>query len=127
MAALTLALGIGANTAIFSLVYRVLLRPLPYPDAERLVFIWNSYVKGGGEPTRFSIPDYLDRRAEAPAIADAALFTPREVNLFAGQQPESVTALAVTPSFFSTLGRGASLGRAFTYPLRPAGLRGWRF
>ena len=114
VAALTLALGIGANTAIFSLVYRVLLRPLPYPDAERLVFIWNSYVKGGGEPTRVSIPDYLDRRAEAPAIADAALFTPREANLFAGQQPESVTALAVTPSFFSTLGRGPSLGRAFT-------------
>ena len=60
-----------------------------------------------------SIPDYLDRRAEAPAIEDAALFTPREAALSAGGQPEQVTALAVTPSFFSTLGRGPFLGRAF--------------
>ena len=50
VAVLTLTLGIGANTAIFSLVYQILLRPLPYPDAERLVFVWNSYPADGPRP-----------------------------------------------------------------------------
>jgi putative ABC transport system permease protein len=114
VAVLTLMLGIGANTAIFSLVYRVLLQPLPYAHSDRLVFVWNAYRKGGGEASGVAIPDYLDRRAGAPAIEDAALFTPREVALFAAQQPEAAVALAVTPSFFSTLGRGPAIGRAFT-------------
>jgi predicted permease len=114
IAVLTLALGIGANTAIFSLLYQILLRPLPYPAADRLVFIWNSYPKGGSEPSDVSIPDYLDRRAGASAIEDAALFRLRDMTLMAGEQPEQFRALAVTPSFFSTLGRGPFLGRAFT-------------
>src|SRR5450432_170947 len=115
VAVLTLTLGIGANTAIFSLLYQVLLRPLPYPNAERLVFVWNSYPKGGGGgPTEVSIPDYLDRRTEASAIEDATLFTTRAMTLSAGQQPEQLVGLAVTPSFFTTLGRAPFLGRAFT-------------
>jgi predicted permease len=114
VAVLTLALGIGANTAIFSLLYQVLLRPLPYPAAERLVFIWNSYPKTGSRPSDVSIPDYLDRRAEASAIEDAALFRVRDMTLTEGDRPEQFRALAVTPSFFSTLGRGPALGRAFT-------------
>jgi predicted permease len=113
VAALTLALGIGANTAIFSLVYHLLLRPLPFPHSDRLVFVWNAYTKGGSEPSRVSIPDYLDRRAEAPAIEDAALFTPKAATLTGSERPEQLVALAVTPSFFSTLGRGPRLGRAF--------------
>jgi predicted permease len=114
IAVLTLALGIGANTAIFSLLYQILLRPLAYPASERLVFIWNSYPKAGSEPSRVSIPDYLDRRAGASAIEDAALFRLRDMTLAAGERPEQFRALAVTPSFFSTLGRGPFLGRAFT-------------
>src|SRR5471030_2312726 len=111
VAVLTLTLGIGANTAIFSLLYQVLLRPLPYPNAERLVFVWNSYPKGGGGgPTEVSIPDYLDRRTEASAIEDATLFTTRAMTLSAGQQPEQLVGLAVTPSFFTTLGRAPFLG-----------------
>jgi predicted permease len=110
----TLALGIGANAAIFSLVYQTLLRPLPYPEADRLVFVWNVYAKGGPGLADVSIPDYLDRRAAVPAIEDAALFTTRDVALSAGDVPEQVVALAVTPSFFSTLGRGPARGRAFT-------------
>ena len=81
VAILTLTLGIGANTAIFSLVYQILLRPLPYPDAERLVFIWNSYPLMGLEQAAVSIPDYLDRKTQAPAIEDATLFTNRSLNL----------------------------------------------
>ncbi len=113
MAVLTLTLGIGANTAIFSLVYHVLLRPSAFPDAGRLVFVWNSYPKGGGEPSNVSIPDYLDRRSEAPSIEDATLFTPRAITLTDGAQPEQLVGLAVTPSFFTTLRRNPVLGRPF--------------
>ena len=104
VAVLTLTLGIGANTAIFSLVYHVVLRPLPYRDAERLVFVWNSWKDGA--QTNVSIPDYLDRRAQAPAVEDATLFTTRNATVAGSGRPEQLVTLAVTPSFFSTLGRG---------------------
>ena len=112
VAVLTLTLGIGANTAIFSLLYQVLLRPLPYPDADRLVFIWNTYPLMGLPQASVSIPDYIDRKTQAPALEDAALFTVRALNLAEGQ-PEQLRALAVTPSFFSTLQRYPSIGRGF--------------
>ena len=114
VAVVTLALGIGANTAIFSLVYQMLLRPLPYAEADRLVFAWNTYPKMGLAQASVSIPDYIDRRTQAPAVEDATLFTSRFVNLAEGGQPEQIRALAVTPSFFSTLGRQPFLGRGFT-------------
>src|SRR5262245_62878415 len=113
-ALVTLTLGVGANAAIFSLLYQVLLRPLPFPDEHRLVWVWNRYGKAGEERTAVSIPDYLDRRVQAGAIEDATLFTPRAVALTGGAEPEQLRALAVTPSFFSTLGRPPLLGRGFT-------------
>ena len=113
VAVLTLTLGIGANTAIFSLLYQTLLRPLPYASADRLVFVWNSYPLMGLPQASVSIPDYLDRKTQAPAIEDAALFTGRAANLAAEGRPEQLRALAVTPSFFSTLGRQPFLGRGF--------------
>ena len=112
-AVLTLVLGIGANTAIFSLVYQILLRPLPYADPDRLVFVWNTYPLMGLPQASVSIPDYLDRRTQAAAVEEAALFTGRSVNLAEGSRPEQLRALAVTPSFFSTLGRHPAIGRAF--------------
>ena len=111
---LTLALGIGATTAVFSVLYQVLLRPLPFPHAERLVSVGNVYLKTGNAFSSVAIPDYLDRRSGAPAIADATLFTPRVSALDTGGNPEQVIALAVTPSFFTTLQRGPAIGRAFT-------------
>ena len=114
VAVLTLAVGIGANTAIFSLLYQVLLRPLPYAHADRLVFVWNTYPLMGLPQAGVSIPDYVDRKTQATAIEDATLFTQRSVSLAEGGQPEQVRALRVTPSFFSTLGREPFLGRAFT-------------
>jgi putative ABC transport system permease protein len=114
VAVLTLTLGIGANTAIFSLLYQILLRPLPYPDADRLVFVWNTYPGINLAQASVSIPDYIDRRTQAPAIEDATLFTGRTANLNEGGNPEQLRALAVTPSFFSTLQRQPFLGRAFS-------------
>jgi len=114
VAVATLTLGIGANTAIFSLLYQFLLRPLPYPDAGRLVFVWNTYPLTGLPQASVSIPDYIDRKTQAPAIEDATLFTGRSLSLAAESQPVQVRGLAVTPSFFSTLQRQPFLGRAFT-------------
>ena len=111
--ALTLALGIGANTAIFSVINAFLLRPLPYPDGERLVEVHNTYPGIGLEDAGTSIPDYLDRREQAPALADLALFTWDSFNLASGGTPERLRGLVATPSLFSTLRVGASLGRAF--------------
>ena len=113
VAVATLTLGIGANTAIFSLLYQYLLRPLPYPEAERLVFIWNTYPLMGLPQASVSIPDYIDRKTQASAIEDATLFTMRGLSLAAEGEPVQVRGLAVTPSFFSTLRRQPFLGRGF--------------
>jgi len=113
VAVLTLTLGIGANTAIFSLLYQYLLRPLPYPDAGRLVFVWNTYPLMGLPQASVSIPDYIDRKTQASAIGDATLFMNRGLSLAAEGEPVQVRGLAVTPSFFSTLQRQPFLGRAF--------------
>jgi predicted permease len=114
IAIVTLSLGIGANTAIFSLVYQILLRPLPYGDAERLVFVWNTYPLMGLDKASVSIPDYIDRKTQADAIENATLFNGRSLALADGGQAEQIRALAVTPSFFSTLQRQPMLGRGFT-------------
>src|SRR5205807_6098237 len=87
VAVLTLTLGIGANTAIFSLLYQLLLRPLPYAASDRLVFVWNGYPLMGLPQANVSIPDYLDRKTQAPAIEDATLFMLRPVNLLTNGQP----------------------------------------
>ena len=113
IAVLTLTLGIGANTAIFSLLYQVLLRPLPFPDANRLVFVWNSYPLMGLAQASVSIPDYIDRKTQADVFEDAALFTMRTANLMTQGQPEQLNAFAVTPSFFTTLRRQPVVGRSF--------------
>lgn len=113
VAILTMALGVGANAAIFSLVYQTLLRPLPVAHADRLVFVWNTY--GTMLPqASVSIPDFLDRKTQAPSIEDATLFTMRNANLNEGGNPEQLRSLAVTPSFFSTLGVHPVLGQGFT-------------
>jgi predicted permease len=113
VAVLTLALGIGGNTAIFSLLYQILLRPLPYPDSNRLVFVWNTYPLMGLPQASVSIPDYIDRKTQAPAIEDATLITRVNLNLAQEGRPEQLAALSVTPSFFTTLQRQPFIGRAF--------------
>ena len=111
VALLTLALGIGANTAIFSLVKTVLLRPLPYGDPDRLVVIWAA--RGKGETTWLSVPEILSYASERSAFAGVAAYFGTSGNLTGGDQPERVIAAAVTPNLFATLGVRAHAGRLF--------------
>lgn len=112
-ALVTLALAIGANTLVFSLVDALYLAPLPYRDDARLVDVENAYPGMGLAAVGASIPDYLDRRAEVPALADSALYAAGDYNLALSGSPERVHGIRATPSLFSTLGVGTALGRAF--------------
>src|SRR5215813_6220030 len=111
IAVLTLALGIGANTAIFSVINAVLLRPLPYVDAERLVFVGHSW--GGGAPRIISSLNYLDCRDQNSVFENTALVLWWGANLTGQGQPERLTGLQVSAGFFETLKTQPILGRAF--------------
>ena len=113
-AVLTLALGIGANTAIFSVINAFMLKPLPYPDGERLVEVHNTYPGNGLENAGVSIPDFIDRRDQAVALDDSALFTWESFNLAMSGTPERLTGLVATPSLFSTLQVSPVIGRPFS-------------
>ena len=110
----TLALCIGANSAIFSVVHAILLKPYPWPESDRLVYVYNTYPLMGLQNAGISIPDYLDRRTGVSAFADAAMFTNMSYNLSADGEPERITGQRVTPSLFSTLQASAARGRVFT-------------
>ncbi len=110
----SLALGIGANVAIFSVLHGLLLAPLPYRDGERLVDVYNSYPNMDLAHAGSSIPDFLDRKQQATTLEDIALYTDAPMNLAAdGEAPERLVGLRATPSLFSTLGATAALGRVF--------------
>ena len=110
---LTLALGIGANTAIFSVVDGVLLRPLPYKDADRLVLIWSRW--NNFEKTWVSDWEYFQYQAEGRLFKDAAAWeTDGNVSLTGDQGPESVAAARITHNLFDVLGVSVSRGRGFT-------------
>ena len=112
IALLTLGLGIGANTAIFSVIKTVVLNPLPYADPERIVVLWE--VNPDGNQDRVSIPTYEDWKKEARSIESLAAF--RQVDFtFAGSgEPRNVPGVRATPELFSVLKANAELGRTFT-------------
>ncbi|HET7457335.1 MAG TPA: ABC transporter permease [Gemmatimonadaceae bacterium] len=107
----TLALGIGANAAIFSVVNAVLLRPLPYADPDRLVMVWGRYPDFGRTGT--SLPDFIDWRAGATTFQQMAALHDVVFNLTGDGEPEQVKGYRVTANFFPTLGVSPALGRAF--------------
>ncbi len=117
VAGLTLALCIGANTTIFSVVNSVILRPLEVPEPERLVTMWNSYPAamsdGGSGRGSNGVPDYYDRRALSEVFEDVAVYHYQGRSLDLDGTPQQVTARAVTPSFFGLLRAGAGVGRTF--------------
>ena len=113
VAAVTLSLGIGATVAIFSLVNAVLLRPLPYPEADRIVAI-RHHAPGINLPELHSSPGLLDHyRESSRTLARIAGYELRSHNLTGSGQPERVRAIAVTPEFFGALGARPALGRMF--------------
>ncbi|MEM7587769.1 MAG: ABC transporter permease [Acidobacteriota bacterium] len=114
LAVATLALGIGANTAIFSVVHSVLLRPLPYHDADRLVQVWNKYPLMNLPQATVSIPDYLDRRAGVDAFEESALYNFRSLNMASDGPPERITGVRTTASLFALLRSTTEIGQPFT-------------
>ena len=111
---LTLALGIGANTAIFSVVNGVLLRPLPYPDRDRLVMIWECSPHHPDEHNVISPANFLDWRAHNHVFQRMSALG-WEISTLTGQgQPESIRGRDVSAPFFDMLGARSALGRTFT-------------
>jgi putative ABC transport system permease protein len=113
-ASLTLALGIGAATAIFSVVNAVLLKPLPYPQADRLVNIWSSAPGLGYDQFPLSPDIFLFYKRHTTVFEDMALFQNTRVNVTESGPPEVIDAATATHGYFTTLGAGFSLGRAYT-------------
>ena len=112
-AVLTLAVCLGANAALFTVVDTVLLQPLPVPHAGELVTVLDSFPNAGIPRAGASVPDYFDRVKGVPAFAQGALYGHRNVSLNAGERPEQVTVMQVTPSFFPLLQVSPLLGRTF--------------
>src|SRR5262245_39269604 len=112
IAVLTLSLGIGANTAIFSLVNTVLLRPLPFAEPERLVWTWGEFSQGNRAST--SPPDFLDYRAQNRSFEELAAMMFNSFNLTGTGEPERVVGSSVTANFFQALGVKLVQGRGFT-------------
>jgi len=112
-AVLTLALGVGANTAIFSAVHGVLLRPLPYPDGDRLAVVWTTSEQEGLERDVFSYPSFVDVREQASTLAGLAGYSNAAATFSEGEEVERVAGATVTADFFDVLGVEPALGRTF--------------
>ena len=112
VAILTLVLAIGANTAIFSAVSSVLLRPLPYPNADRLVAIWGTL--GKSPRVLLSYPDLVEYHAQSRTLDDLAIIRQQSVNLTGGDRPDRIAGSFVTGNTFRLFAARAALGRVFT-------------
>ena len=114
VALITLALGIGANTAIFSLINAVLIRPLPFREPDRLVWMWGN-IRDGGNRASVSPLDYLDYRKQSHTFEEfAAMITvPISANLTGGGTPQRLSGAGVTGNFFQALGVQPALGHTF--------------
>src|SRR5262249_26828153 len=113
VAILTLALGIGANTAVFSLINALLIRPLPYRAANKLVLLWEKFPTQGLDRIPVSAPEYLDYAKQVQSM-DVAGFTYIDLNLTASDMPERIAGAVVTPNVFSLLGVEPIWGRGFS-------------
>jgi putative ABC transport system permease protein len=113
VAVLTLALGVGANTAIFSIVNAVLLRQLPYRNPDRLVRVVFNSPGVGLRDTPFSVPELDDLRARSGVFEDVSGFVEGSVNLTGAKQPERLELIVANPNYFSMLGAPPQIGRVF--------------
>src|SRR5947199_9680721 len=113
VAALALALGIGANTAIFSVVNAVMIRPLSYRDASRLVMVWEDNRNRGKHQNVVSPANFLDWKEQSDAFEDMAALYDTLFNLTGMDDPEEIPGQRVTLNMFDLLGAQAMLGRTF--------------
>ena len=114
IAILTLALGIGATTAIFSVVYTVLLKPLPYPDANRLVIVLAAKPAEGVEKTGTSFPNFEEWRSQNTVFTELAGTQGHDLTVTGRGEPFAANAAIVTPEIFKVLGVAPLIGRTFT-------------
>jgi putative ABC transport system permease protein len=112
VALIALVLGIGANTAIFSLVNAVLLRPLPFAEPDRLVWMWGN-IRNGGNRASVSPLDFLDYRKQNTTFEEFAASLALALNLTGNGEPQRLTAAGVTGNYFQVLGVKPALGRTF--------------
>src|SRR5207302_8077120 len=110
VALLALTLGIGANTAIFSVVYAALLSPLPYPNPDQLVMVWS---KVNGHNNSVSAGDYLDWKRQNSVFQDMVAWSGGTFSLSVGGHPEAMQTRIPTPGFFNMQGIPLMLGRDF--------------
>jgi putative ABC transport system permease protein len=115
----TLALGIGANTAIFSVVYGILLRPLPFRDVSRLVLLNETEPQVGD--VSVSYPNFQDWRKQSRTFTEMAAVTGVKFNMAGSSRPENIGGLAVSPNFLSMVGVRPVVGRGFTAEEEKAG------
>src|SRR5262245_53905720 len=114
VAVLTLALGIGATTAIFSVANGLLLRPLPYPDADRLVMVWMDNARIGLREDWHSYPNYDDYRRQNDTLQDLAMFNSTARTFAGAGEPERLQGAHGSPNLFTVLGVPAFKGRTFS-------------
>jgi predicted permease len=111
VAVFVLAVGIAANTAIFSVVYATLLAPLPFPNPDQLVMVWS---KVQGNRNGVAAGDFVEWKKQATSFQDLNAWTGRSLNLSSAEAPERISARAVTPGWLSMVGYDFQLGRNFT-------------
>jgi putative ABC transport system permease protein len=109
----TLALCIGANMAMFGIVRSVVLKPLPFPDSERIVFLYNSYPNAGAARAGAFVPDYFDRLVSVPALDEQGLYRPESMTFGDENGAERLTSLRATPSFYRLVRVQPLHGRLF--------------
>jgi predicted permease len=110
----TIAICLGANLAIFAVINSILLRPLPFPNADRLVTIYNTYPKAGVENDGSSITNYYERRGNIPAFSSLSIYMERSEVVGEPGSTEQMGVIRISPDFFATLGVRPALGRSFT-------------
>ena len=113
-ALLTLALCLGANLTIFAVIDSVLLRPLPFPEAGRLVTVFNTYPKAGVERDGSSLTNYYERRGHIPAFSSLSIYRYGTAIIGEAGSTKREQITQVSPEFFTTLGVGPVIGRPFT-------------
>src|SRR5436309_13206105 len=110
----TVAICLGANLAIFAVINSILLRPLPFPESDRLVTIFNTYPKAGVENDGSSITNYYERRGKISAFSSVSMYMERAETVGDPGSMQQEEIVRISPEFFTTLGVSPAIGRNFT-------------